>query len=169
MENTNINLEKIVKEGTSLMLNEQANKEPDLTKKIPYWMNYATQEMGEKASRPAYEILRADPLAIGSLIANSKNRHQKQLVDEVKKDPQSVIKNLDQNYAINMAVPYLGDGDYKALSDAINNNGDVKGLFANLYDNDLWRYVVAKSFFICNITTQTINSISRVNYQAATF
>ena len=103
MTNTNIDLEKIVKEGTSFMLNEQADNEPDLTKKIPYWMNYAVQEMGEEATQSAYEMIKSDPLGMGQLINSSKHRHQKQLIDEVKKNPKSVIENLDENYAISMA------------------------------------------------------------------
>ena len=146
MKDAKIDLETIVREGTSFMLNEQADKKPDLTEKIPHWIeNYAVQKMGKEAAEATYKILRKDPLAIGQLIAISKNKHQKQLIDEVRKNPKLVIKSIGQNYAIGIAASYLGSDKYKVLKNAVDNNGDIVGSFADLYDNGdgLWKTIVA--------------------------
>jgi len=144
MADTNIDLEKIVKEGTSFLINKQADEEPDLTKKIPYWMGtYATNELGEKVLESAHELLRTKPLAVGDLIREYKGKHQERLINEVKKNPQSVIENLDPNSATNMAAPYLMTNEDRALSEVINNNGDIRSSYANLDDTELWRSIVA--------------------------
>jgi len=143
-EKSKINLETIVKEGSSLMINEMAYNESDISKKIPLWIQqYVEQNYGKEQAEAMYETLRRDPLTITPLISQVKTEHENNLITEVKKDSKAVAKATDPNYTIGLASKFFGDTNYKTLKETIENNGDVKTAFSNTFKGDLWKYTVS--------------------------
>ncbi|MCK4650175.1 hypothetical protein KAT36_02990 [Candidatus Pacearchaeota archaeon] len=139
-----INLEKVVDEGASFTINEMSDKEADLSKKIPMWIQtYVAKNYGEDQAEATYETLRRDPLIVTSLISQAKTEHENNLITEVRKNPNTLVKAIDQNYTIGLALQFFGDTGYKTLKETIENNGDVKSAFSNAFEGNLWKSMIA--------------------------
>jgi len=139
-----INLETIANEGKRLAINEASDKETDLSKKVPMWVQaYVSEKYGEEQAEATYEILRRDPVSITPLILQATKKHEKSLITEVRKNPKTVAKGLDENYAIGIASKFFGNENYKTLKEAIEQNGDIKGAFAGAFEGELWAATVA--------------------------
>jgi len=141
-----IDLEKIASEGLSVVVNEMADKEKDLSKKIPLWVHeYIGTNYGTDQANSTYEILRRDPLGVTPLIQETLVEHEDNLIKEVRKNPKELVKKINPAYTTGLASKFFGDLNYRNLKEAIENNGDLKSIFAERYENNIWKNTVAKA------------------------
>jgi len=159
-----ISLEKIANKGMLFSINEMSDKETDLSKKIPMWVqSYIAKTRGEETAETVYETLRRDPLEVTPLISQAKTEHEKNLIEEVKKDPYTVINATNQNYTMGLASQFFGNQNYKTLKEAIEKNGNVKAAFSPVFEGDsLLQYMVA------NATPEAVKAAASGHLQRAT-
>ena len=138
-----VDLEKVVSEGVSYLLTDATDKEADITKKINPWMQYIVKEYGEEQANDSYEILKSSPLALSPEdVTGARDKHEGNLVKEVKKDAKTVFSKLDVNSAIPLSLDYIGTDAYQTIRKEVIDDGNIKNAFAGAYDNDLWRNLV---------------------------
>jgi len=139
------NLENIAKEGALLSINEAVNKEADISKKIPMWAQYLNAQYGEDQALAMYETIRRDPVIISPLIEKAILSHGNNLVTEVKKDPRAVVMAIEQGYVVGLASKFFGDDNYREIKETLENNGDIRGIYLNTFEGDLWKDIVANA------------------------
>ncbi len=168
-----LSLTKIAEDGYSLILNESIEEEPDISKKIPTWINeYFAKLYGEKRASILNGMLQKEPLKISPMISKAREMHTGKLVEEVSKNPDYVIKELGEKYIYPLASIFFKKSEYGKLEKALSGDGDVRSVFSEMFGGgELWRYAVsitgeetlketAKNYIQMEIQQQAIENLT---------
>ena len=134
---------KITDESNLLAICMTAEKEPNITQKTNYFLTKYTAAIGEDSYEAMKDIAKGDPQTLEESISQMREAHGKSLADEVKKSPEDVLKNIDAKYMSTIAYQFIGDESYRSVRKSLEEDGDTKKEFSNLYESELWKSLVA--------------------------
>ncbi len=139
-------LKKIAEDGSGLLINNQIAEEEDIYKKIEMFAyGYVAKRKGKKQGDSTYGVMRRDLSTVSQMISNAQKLHTDNLVSEVKENLDSVVGALDEGYLAKMASRFIGK-NYAELERAIQQGGDVRGMYSNIFPDDpLWKSLVASA------------------------
>jgi hypothetical protein len=126
-----IDLNKVTREGVNARINENAEVHSG---SLEYWLaNYYEPERGKDEAADARAVFEAEPALLTDLAQRYKTQHHVAMVEEVAKDPKEVYKNTSPAYLAEMVERHIGDDNYRALADAIENDNGIPEAFLALH------------------------------------
>jgi|GEM_PF-3760456 hypothetical protein len=134
-----VNLRQILNDGTGVLINESAEKETDLAKKLNSLTQYLVLEKGADIGLDMRDIYKADVHQMSEDIPLYKEKHRTSLVNEVRKDTVAVGKKVTEPYALDALEDVIGGQEYQILRKAVGERKNVREAFGIKYNDSDWK------------------------------
>lgn len=143
------NLKEIKKHAQLFGNLSEVNKIPSGHQQLNPYLDYLKREEGisEEESLAQRNLLLHDTSQIGGYVTGYLVKHQDKLIEEVSKNPRTVLSKLEEQALTQMAIPHIGDDDYKTKIEILQSGESsyIGNAVMGLYESESWQRVVSNA------------------------
>lgn len=144
-----VNLKEVKKQGQLFERLKAATEIPSGHQQINPYLAYLAQEqnLSENELKLQQNMYKNEPTQVGTFLRHYLGKHQDSLIKEVSKDPRIVLSKLEDQTLVQLAVPHIGDKNYKVQARALESKDSsaIGNVMMALYQSESWQMAVSNA------------------------